>query len=343
MYYILEQLIGSLKMGEQPILAVIVKSDGSSPRKAGARMLILPDGSICGSIGGGMVEKECRRKAGEIFAGLRNFVYINFDHAHPAAGPEGMVCSGSVTVLLQRVMPDDLSVFTKLYQGCKGQEKLLLITRLPKYDGKAEEPPEFIRSDELPKEIAKIIAEQNKGDGRPFIAATGENEFLIEPISYPGTLYIMGAGHVSQAVAYLASYAGFAVVVMDDRPEFASKARFPEAKQLIILPDFKNCLSGQGAGDYVVIAARSHAYDRDALEQALKTRAGYIGMIGSLKKRNVIYGQLEAKGFTKAELARVHCPIGLPIAAETPAEIGVSIVAELIQARAAYQKLVRDF
>ena len=101
-----------------------------------------------------------------------------------------------------------------------------------------------------------------------------------------------------------------------------------------VLTDFSTCFNQLGADDYVIIVTRGHLHDRDVLAQALRTDAGYIGMIGSRGKRQAVYASLREAGYTDDDLARVHCPIGMAIGADTPAEIGVSIVAELIQVRA---------
>jgi xanthine dehydrogenase accessory factor len=134
----------------------------------------------------------------------------------------------------------------------------------------------------------------------------------------------------------MAALAGFRVVVIDDRAEFANSDRFPDASEIIVPNDFTNALEGLDidADSYLVIMTRGHRYDRVILEQALRTKAGYVGMMGSLRKRAITYAEMEKRGFTKERLAQVHCPIGLPIKAETPEEIAVSIAAELIRHRA---------
>jgi xanthine dehydrogenase accessory factor len=121
---------------------------------------------------------------------------------------------------------------------------------------------------------------------------------------------------------------------MDDRAEFANRQRYPEANTIKVLDNFDNCFPELGTDDFVVIVTRGHQYDRDVLAQALKTKAGYIGMIGSKRKREAIYRSLLQEGFTELDLQRVYSPIGLDIGSDTPQEIGMSIVAELVKARA---------
>jgi xanthine dehydrogenase accessory factor len=135
----------------------------------------------------------------------------------------------------------------------------------------------------------------------------------------------------------MAALVGFAVTVFDDRPEFANAERFPDALKTVVFSSLPDCFASLTIekNASVVIVTRGHAQDKDVLELALKTEAGYIGMIGSLRKRDALYDKLLAQGVTKDDIARVHSPIGLEIAAETPEEIAVSIVAELIEKRAA--------
>ena len=163
-----------------------------------------------------------------------------------------------------------------------------------------------------------------------------DQRFLIEALSRKPTVYLYGAGHVSQEVARLTQRVDFRTVILDDRKEFANRQRFEAADNIILLQNFAQALAGVeiDADSYVVIVTRGHQHDKLVLEQALKTEAGYIGMIGSRRKRNAIYQALAKQGFTRKDLDRVHSPIGIEIEAETPQEIAVSIVAELIAVRA---------
>ncbi len=128
-------------------------------------------------------------------------------------------------------------------------------------------------------------------------------------------------------------FADFELVVLDDRSEFASNERYPETREVRVVDSFDSCLEDLSANDYVVIVTHGHLHDRDVLAQALRTDAGYIGMIGSRKKRDVIYNSLRDEGFSESDLKRVYCPIGLSIGAATPNEIALSIVSELVKVR----------
>jgi xanthine dehydrogenase accessory factor len=159
-------------------------------------------------------------------------------------------------------------------------------------------------------------------------------EILLEPISSEPTVYIFGAGHISQQLSPLAKRVQFKVVVIDDREMFANRERFPEADEVVV-SEFAKCFDGLDIdpSSYIVIVTRGHLYDGSVLEQAVKTNARYIGMIGSKKKIRTLYQNLIEKGVLKETLDRVHAPIGIDISSETPEEIAVSIVAELIKVR----------
>jgi xanthine dehydrogenase accessory factor len=162
----------------------------------------------------------------------------------------------------------------------------------------------------------------------------GIAKVYIEPIIPMSTLYIFGGGHISFSLARIGKMLGFRIVVIDDRKEYANPERFPEADKTIA-DDYTNVFSQISVNNfsYIVIVTRAHAYDQTVLEWAITTDAKYIGMIGSRKKIEKIYDNLIAKGASGDDLKRVHAPIGLDINAETPEEIAVSILAEIIKIR----------
>ena len=162
----------------------------------------------------------------------------------------------------------------------------------------------------------------------------GVMDLYIEPVIPSPVVYLFGGGHISLFVSKLSVMAGFRVVVIDDRQQFANRERFPEAEQ-VLAEEFPFIFDKLpvNRGSYLVIVTRGHAYDQEVLEWALTTDAKYIGMIGSRKKIQTLYGRLLDKGVEPEKLKRVHAPIGLSIGALTPEEIAVSIVAELIGVR----------
>jgi len=162
----------------------------------------------------------------------------------------------------------------------------------------------------------------------------GDLEVFIEPILTPPTLYMFGGGHISLPLAKMGKLCGFNVAVVDDRAEFANPDRFPEA-EVILAEDFTKSFAKLkiDKSSYIVIVTRGHQHDEVVLEWAVGTPAKYIGMIGSKTKVKTIYAHLLAKGISKEQLDRVHSPIGLEIEAQTPEEIAVSILAEIIKVR----------
>jgi xanthine dehydrogenase accessory factor len=162
----------------------------------------------------------------------------------------------------------------------------------------------------------------------------GIMEVMIEPIVPQPTVYILGAGHIGFALAKLAKIAGFRVAVVDDRPAYANKERFPDADKIVV-DDPVSAIPGLNLNrvSYVAIACRGHLEDQQALAAAIETPAGYIGMLGSKKKVKTVFANLKAEGVPDEALERIHAPIGIPIATDSPEEIAVSILAEMIDVR----------
>jgi xanthine dehydrogenase accessory factor len=162
----------------------------------------------------------------------------------------------------------------------------------------------------------------------------GEVEVFIEPILTTPTLFIFGGGHISLSLVKMGKLLGFKIVVVDDRAEFANSDRFPEA-DIILAEDFTKSFPKLkiDKSSYIVIVTRNHQYDDMVLEWAVGTPAKYLGMIGSKTKTKAVFSHLMTKGISKEQLERVHAPIGLEINAQTPEEIAVSILAEIVKAR----------
>jgi xanthine dehydrogenase accessory factor len=158
---------------------------------------------------------------------------------------------------------------------------------------------------------------------------------FLEYLRPTGAAFIFGSGHVGASTARLAVFVDFSVTILDDREEYASLQNVPEAHHAVVVPTFERAFEGLTIDEdsYLIIVTRGHAHDKTVLAQALRTNAGYIGMIGSRRKIAVIYEALLKEGFQRSEFGRVHAPIGLPIGGETPEEIAVSIIAEMIQVR----------
>ena len=162
----------------------------------------------------------------------------------------------------------------------------------------------------------------------------GDTEIFVEPILSAPTVYIFGGGHIALPLAKMVKIAGFKIVVIDDRPEYANPQRFPEAERTLVT-DFAQAFSKLKAdkSSYIVIVTHGHRGDEAVLGGAIATQAKYIGMIGSKTKNTAVFSHLLAKGASQEKLDQVHAPIGLSIHAQTPEEIAVSILAEIIQVK----------
>ena len=171
-------------------------------------------------------------------------------------------------------------------------------------------------------------------DEEPGMVCGGEMEIFVEPIAQMPAIYLFGAGHISSTLAKLGKMLDFRVVVIDDRKDFATRERFADA-DLVLVEDFEKAFSRINIDkrSYIVIVTRSHHDDERVLAQAILTPARYIGMIVSKTKVKTLFHNLMAKGVKSQVLDKVHAPVGLEIHAETPEEIAVSIMAEIIQVR----------
>lgn len=162
----------------------------------------------------------------------------------------------------------------------------------------------------------------------------GTLEVFVEPVAPAPHLYLFGAGHVAHSLYKVARIAGFEVTVVDDRESYASRERFPEARD-VYADDFERVTAqlAPGENSYIVIVTRGHRDDMRVLRWAIEQNARYLGMIGSKRKVIAIYKELEKEGVAREKLHRVAAPVGLAIGAITPEEIAVAIVAEMIAVR----------
>jgi xanthine dehydrogenase accessory factor len=162
----------------------------------------------------------------------------------------------------------------------------------------------------------------------------GAYQVMLELHEPPATLVIVGGGHIGKALATIGGLCGFAVVVVDDRPDYANQERFPEAGR-VICGDFAEVLRGLpiDSNTYIVTVTRGHKHDEESLRQVAGSPAAYVGMIGSKRRVAAVLQHLMDEGLDAEAVRRVHTPIGLDIGAETPEEIAVAIMAEVVQVR----------
>jgi xanthine dehydrogenase accessory factor len=243
-----------IKSNEKLAVATIIEASGSTPREVAAKMVVLPDGAIRGTVGGGEFELQVIEDAKKAISTSES-IMKKYSLYEEKKGGIGTSCGGNATVFIE------------------------VITRSDK-------------------------------------------------------LMIIGAGHIGLALYKMALEAGFSVMVVDDRPEFADSARFPAAVLVLNCPpDDKRVFKQVDLDTFIVIVTHGHGNDKLAVKSLIDSEYKYIGMIGSHRKIKKVFDELESEGIPKDKLDKVYTPIGLDINAETPAEIAVSILAEIVNVR----------
>jgi len=333
-----------LEAGSPLVLVSIMSMQGSTPRHSGTKMVVGADGKGYGTIGGSLLEAAVIRESQNVLSTGQSKT-LSYDLTGKDAAAPDMICGGKAELLLDYLPATaenitfsrhwhdtvrhgtDFYVLTHLKGGANTFRVLghaILLT-----DGCIFGNTSLAESDveSLKSELHNVSATS--------VLPLKDSRVMIDRIRRFKTMYCFGGGHVAVPTAHLAALVGFRVVVVDDRPEFANAERFPEAYNVLVTEDFNHALDGLeiDKDSFIVIVTRGHQYDRAVLEQSLKTPAGYIGMISSRKKRDAVYEALMAAGVKKEQLELVHSPIGINIGGETPEEIAVSIVAELISVR----------
>lgn len=343
---VFSEALDLLQKGEKTALSTIVSSKGSLPMSKKAKMLVRPDGQIVGTVGGGCLEADVWAEARHVMENetpsLQKFI-LTEKHA----GENGLNCGGNVEIFTEPLLPgrDEAflneitritsergsAVLATLVDGGDSHRKMLIEAEgtvwgslgHPELDENVTQ--EFEALESIPESLLKIVDMDVEGQA---------HKVFLESICPEPTLYLFGGGHVSFAIAQIAHSVGFRIVVVDDRPMFANRERFPMASETLTL-DMDTALDHLVIDElsYIVAVTRGHQHDKPVIRQAVKTNAGYIGMIGSRRKIALMWKDLEAEGIDRACLEAVHAPIGLDIGADTPEEIAVSVVSELISVR----------
>jgi xanthine dehydrogenase accessory factor len=347
--------------GKRGALCTIISSKGSLPMSGKAKMLVGEDGTMVGTVGGGCLEADVWAEAQRVVK--RDISKIaSFILTEQHAGESGLNCGGKVDIFIEPVVPDRMTaVFEEIAriraEGEKGAIATVISSRIPAAmkgksklilradgtmlggigDGGFIEDCVRQKADEVMREdyLAVLQFEISDDEALRWGLEPGDTlDVFVEPIIAIPTLYLFGGGHVSLQIARVAKTVGFKIVVIDDRPAFANKERFPMADETRV-EDLYTVFERLRIDDqsYIVAVTRGHQHDEPVIEQAIRTEARYIGMIGSKRKISRMWKKLIERGADKARLAQVHAPIGLEIGADTPEEIAVSIVAQLIQSR----------
>ena len=340
---VVQRLLELVQSGKPAVYCSVVETRGSTPQKPGAALLVLPAGGQVGTLGGGCVEAEVRRRAlAMLHAESCEAQLLQFHLDNDYGWDDGLLCGGRMTVLAEHIQrPEQHSYFQRLLELLRSGRGHTEAVALERADLQGAEPGARWLFDRSGRCVAAL-----RGDG-----ATTNVGARLQPLNarprpytqggvaytpYPPRcrLLLVGAGHVAKAVARLAAETDFDVWVLDDRAEYASADRFPDASRILV-GDIPQRLRELEIDEhtYVVIVTRGHLHDEAALHAVIDRPAGYIGMIGSRRKVRLIFEDLVAAGVDPEALAQVHAPIGLDIGSQTVPEIAVSIVAELIACR----------
>ena len=360
---VLQEVVTMRRQGGRGALASLVESSGSIPMSERAKMLIRDDGSVAGTIGGGCLEAEILTVGREVLStGCPHTT--RYTMTEKQAGESGLNCGGTVRIYTEPVEPcTEPDLFAAVAEAKSRRRECVMATVLAsrKLPGEPNKLLLFPDGDRLGRldaaslnECVEQWAEEVLRRERPRVFNLPEEslahasisrealgvagldgvEVYLEPFMPPPVLYVFGGGHVGAQICSLAKNSGFFVVVIDDRPLFANPERHPSADECVaaeIEEVFERLPFDEQT--YVVAATRGHQHDEIVVELAIRTPARYIGMLGSERKKLILWDRIESRGGDRSRLEEVYAPIGFNIGADTPEEIGISVVAELIEVR----------
>ena len=308
MFEMFQSLLDLLNRGEDAVLVTVASAQGSTPRGAGSQLLAGREGLVAGTIGGGPGEAQALALAEEALE-KRGTAVRRLELRH--GGELDSVCGGEQTVLLQFV-PRDAAAWRTLARE--------VLARLEAHRGGG-----------LVLETGADPALLEETPGCP----VWDGRRLTLPLPVGERVVIFGGGHCALALAPVLRSVGFRVAVFDDRPEFASAERFPEA-ETVVCHSYTDIAAGLEltAEDYAVVMTSGHSHDFEVEEQLLRRPLAYVGVMGSRTKTAYVNGKLREAGVPEDAISRVHTPIGAAIKAVTPEEIAVSVTGELIYERA---------
>jgi xanthine dehydrogenase accessory factor len=301
-----------------------------------AKMLIAADGRQWGTIGGGCVEADV---IGQALTVAERGLPIVVSHTLNAdvAGDIGLSCGGTAEFFLEPVVSSDemARLYGEVAKAISNRQPTTVRTGLDWSGGPRKAVVnESERRVEFVGDVAAIPEPADSGVGQAPVYFDEPSGVLVEQLPRMPRVVVFGAGHVGVEIAKIARGVGFYVVVIDDRADFANREHVPWAHE-IVAEGFRGVLDRLklDADDFVLATTRGHSFDAYIVERTAGSAARYVGMLGSRRKQAVILRALEKAGVPPEDLKRVKTPIGLDIGADTPPEIAISVVAELIRVR----------
>ena len=342
---VFDAAINEIKNNRKFVISTVTRTQGSTPQKPGAKLLVRQDGSGVGTLGGGCVEGDIWFASSEKIKREESAEVRPYELNEDLAAKDGLVCGGTMHFMIDPIenkleFEFFLDEINKAYNGDK---PVALVQVLESKKDEEIGKKILIREDGSKSGdlISEIIDEKLIKESRELLAL-GKNKtlkiedklFYLEAFTTPPKLLIAGGGHVSKAIANLAKPLGFELNIFDDRDEFANKERFPEAN------DVKVASYGEGfdqfninANTFIIIATRGHRQDDTSTKAALSTNASYVGLLGSKRKTILIIEKLLSEGIDEESFKKLKAPVGLNIGARTPEEIAISIISEILSFR----------
>lgn len=318
-----------LAEGRGVAVATVIRTWGASPRPVGSMLVADAQGNFAGSVSGGCIEADVVMAAGEAIAAAESRV-LDFGIDNDDAWSAGLTCGGSLQVLIQPIadQPDCLTpaIIDRCVEALIGREPLGLLTNLVSMRPRLVE---WADAESLPEDLRARFT-----GGRAGLESREQEDWFIQPLRPAPTLAIVGAVHVAQPLARIATITGLDVLVIDPRRAFADSDNLRGIEVRSEWP--AEALAGLATGGGTAVATLTHEprLDDPALSWALTSDdVFYIGALGSRRTHAARLERLREQGFDADQLARIHAPIGLDIKALTPEEIAVSIIAELVAVR----------
>ncbi len=319
-----------LDQNETLVIVSVLGRQGSTPAPLHASLVMHEDG-VFGTVGGGTVEAQAIEVARRVLGTTHPEIHTISMDAQEASN-EGMLCGGAITFLFEPLEGRQAGLWHAAIESSAGGDTGLFVVRVNQSSPELEVSRSWVIGravtdlDDLRRDAKRALASQ--------VPTTVEKPgllFLLDPVIVPDELLVFGAGHLAHALVPLASTVGFRCWVIDDRPDFASRERFPKAHKIMVA-DPVATVPRLPTGDHVwaVIVTRGHKDDARVLRCLLSNSYRYIGLIGSARKKEIIWESLIKEGTDPPLLDAVHCPIGLPLGGSTPGEIALSIAAELV-------------
>jgi xanthine dehydrogenase accessory factor len=322
---VLERAAAWQAEGKQVAIATVVRTWGSSPRPPGSKLVVSDRGEFVGSVSGGCIEPAVMHEARAVMAGAPPKL-LEFGVSNEAAWEVGLACGGRVQIYLEAPKVDLLA---RLLGEVREKRSAALVTWLASGEQSLVDPDEAPPS-KLGADLASAARRALTTD-EALVVEAGGGEALVEPFNPPLRLLIVGAVHIAQPLAKMAAELGFAVVVIDPRKAFATEDRFAGVERVRTWPAEALASLAPDRRSAVVTLTHDPKLDDPALEAALRSPAFFVGCLGSQKTHRARLERLGSRGFGEADLARLHGPVGLRIGAKTPAEIAISVLAQIVE------------